>query len=64
MAKPEPTTVTIAPTSEGQYLVAALLTRKQLVELARLLEEPARVWRGQYQSMAKAIVEAVDEALE
>ena len=43
---------------DDQLLLVGVLNRKQLTETYKLFEPLSRAWRGQYQILAKAIVEA------
>ena len=49
------------------YVISGFLTKKQLVELRNFVDSPeyqrSKRYRGEYQEMAKAIVNAVDKAL-
>ncbi|MGC5583828.1 hypothetical protein [Ornithinimicrobium sp. W1665] len=50
------------------YVVSGFLTRKQLETLRSFVDddnyERSKKWRGGYQEMAKAMVSAIDGALE
>ena len=58
MAKPTVTFVNVTDTGEGKLLLTALITPTQLKVIGEMFEEKSRTWRGQYQSLAKAIVNA------
>ena len=58
MAKSAATFVNVTNTGEGKLLLTALITPKQLEAVGAMFEEESRTWRGQYQSLAKAIVDA------
>lgn len=45
---------------ESMSLVVGLMGREQLDELYRIFEGRSRRWRGQYQALAKAIVDAYE----
>jgi hypothetical protein len=49
------------------YVVSGFLSRNQLAELRGMVDskeyERSKKWRGQYQEMAKAKVNAIDDAL-
>jgi hypothetical protein len=48
-------------------VISGFLTKKQLVELGNFIDSPeyqrSKKWRGEYQEMAQAIVNAVNKAL-
>jgi hypothetical protein len=58
MAKSAKTTVDVMDLGNGKFLLVGVLTREQLEATRDVFEPLSRSWRGQYQSMAKAIVEA------
>ena len=49
------------------YVISGFLTKKQLVEVRNFIDSPeyqrSKKWRGEYQEMAQAIVDAVNKAL-
>jgi hypothetical protein len=49
------------------YVVSGFLTRQQLAELRGMVDSKdyarSKKWRGQYQEMAKAIVNAIDHPI-
>ena len=56
-ASPE-TFVQVVQLEKGKLLVLAVLNEEQLEAMYEHFEPVSRTWRGQYQSMAKAIVRA------
>ncbi len=58
MAKSAATFVNVTNTGEGKLLLTALITPTQLKVVGEMFEKESRTWRGQYQSLAKAIVNA------
>jgi hypothetical protein len=71
MPKYSPVTFDAQPVEKGGevlgYVVAGFFTRKQLETLRNFVDddqyERSKKWRGEYQEMAKAMVNAVDGAL-
>lgn len=61
MAKAPPTYFQVTELDNGKLLVVGILSKAQLKELYRFLEPKSRSWRGQYQSMARALVTAYDD---
>ena len=61
MAKPAETFVQIVELGDDKLLLLAVLTEEQLKETSNLFEPKSRSWRGQYQSLAKAIVGAYNK---
>jgi uncharacterized protein (DUF1330 family) len=49
------------------YVISGFLTKEQLKGLREIVDSPdyerSKKWRGEYQEMAKAIVEGVDKGL-
>jgi hypothetical protein len=49
------------------YVVSGFLTREQLKALREIVDSPdyerSKKWRGEFQEMAKAIIEGVDKGL-
>jgi len=60
-AKDYPTVVKIAEIEKDKYMLNAVLNKEQLRTLYQMFEPLSREWRGQYQALAKAIVEAYEE---
>lgn len=60
-AKDYPTIVTVAEIEKDKYLLNIVLNKEQLRTLFSIFEPLSREWRGQYQALAKAIVEAYQE---
>lgn len=58
MAKPPKTIVEVVELGNGKLLVLGVLTKDQLEATRDVFEPLSRSWRGQYQSLAKSIVEA------
>lgn len=60
-----PTLFQITKMEEDRYILLGVFTRKQLGTLMQGLNESYKVratgWRGQYQALAKAIVDAYDK---
>lgn len=54
------TILQIAEIEKGKYLLNAIVNMEQLKVLYKIFEPLSREWRGQYQALAKAIVEAYD----
>ncbi len=50
------------------YVFSGFLTKQQLLTIKNLVDSPdyerSKRWRGEYQEMAKAIIEAVDSSLD
>jgi hypothetical protein len=61
MARPAKTFVEVVELGDDKLLVIGVLNKKQLTETYRLFEPLSRTWRGQYQSLARAIVEAYNK---
>lgn len=59
--KDYPTTVKITEIEKGKYMLNSVLNKEQLHTLYNIFEPLSREWRGQYQALAKAIVEAYQE---
>ncbi|MGD8202280.1 hypothetical protein ACQE98_16695 [Ornithinimicrobium sp. W1679] len=72
MPKYSPVTFNAQPVEKGGevlgYVVSGFFTRKQLETLRNFVDddkyERSKKWRGEYQEMAKAMVNAVDGALQ
>ena len=60
-AKDYPTLVQMARIEKGKYMVNGVLNKEQLRTLYNIFEPLSREWRGQYQALAKAIVEAYEK---
>ena len=54
----------VLESGEDEYIVLGIVNKKQLETLAEVFDQPSRSWRGQYQAMAKAIVNACSASLE
>lgn len=61
MAESPKTFVEILDLEDGKVLLIGVLTREQLEETYNVFEPLSRRWRGQYQSLAKAIVAAYNK---
>jgi hypothetical protein len=59
--KDYPTVVQIAEIEKGKYMLNGVFNKEQLHALYSIFEPLSREWRGQYQAMVKAIVEAYRE---
>ncbi len=57
-SKDYPTLVRIAEIEKGKYMLNGVLNKEQLHALYNIFEPLSREWRGQYQALAKSIVEA------
>jgi hypothetical protein len=57
-AKDYPTIVKIAEIEKDKYMLNIVINKEQLRILYNIFEPLSREWRGQYQALAKAIVEA------
>ncbi|GAA5165862.1 hypothetical protein GCM10011366_04610 [Ornithinimicrobium tianjinense] len=72
MPKYSPVTFDAQPVEKGGevlgYVVSGFFTRKQLETLRNFVDddkyERSKKWRGEHQEMAKAMVNAVDGALQ
>lgn len=68
----ETPTFHVQPVEHGgkteSYVVSGLVNETQLTELRRLVDSAnykrSKRWRGQYQELAKSIVEAIDEVFD
>lgn len=60
-AKDYPTVVQMAKIEKGKYMVNGVFNKEQLRTLYNIFEPLSREWRGQYQALAKAIVEAYEK---
>jgi hypothetical protein len=60
-AKDYPTIVKIAEIERDKYMLNGVFNKAQLHALYSIFEPLSREWRGQYQALAKAIVEAYEE---
>ncbi|MFC2055710.1 hypothetical protein ACFLV7_15655 [Chloroflexota bacterium] len=58
MAKTAKTFVEVVEFEDNKLLLISVVNKKQLKEIYNLFEPLSRKWRGQYQSLAKAIVDA------
>ena len=56
--KDYPTFIQITEIEKDKYLVAGVVNKVQLKQLFTIFEPLSREWRGQYQALAKAVVEA------
>jgi hypothetical protein len=64
-------TFTVQPVEQdgvvSGYVVSGFLTKEQLKALREMVDSPdyerSKKWRGEYQEMAKAIIEGVDKGL-
>lgn len=71
MPKYSAVTFGVQPVKKGGkvsgYVVSGFLTKKQMIELRGFVDSPeykrSKMWRGEYQEMAQAIVKAIDAAL-
>jgi hypothetical protein len=49
------------------YVISGLLTKEQLKALREIVDSPdyerSKKWRGEFQEMAKAIIQGIDEGL-
>lgn len=63
-SKDYPTVFQITQVDKDKFVLLGVMNRKQLEAMLWRLEEEyedkARQWRGQYQALAKAIVEALE----
>ena len=61
-SKDYPTVFQITQVDKDKYVLLGVMTKKQLESLLWRLEEEfepkSRQWRGQYQALAKAIIDA------
>ncbi len=60
-SKDYPTVVKITEIEKGKYMLNGVLNKEQLHALYSIFEPLSREWRGQYQALAKAIVEAYEK---
>ena len=60
-AKDYPTTIKIAEIEKDKYMLNGVVNKAQFHALYSIFEPLSREWRGQYQALAKAIVEAYQE---
>jgi hypothetical protein len=58
MAKSAKTVVEVIELGGGRLLMLEVLTKEQIAWMHEVFEPYSRKYRGQYQSLAKAIVEA------
>lgn len=63
MAKPAKTVVEVVELGGGKVMLLEVLTKEQLAWMGEVFEPYSRRYRGQYQSLAKAIVAACNERL-
>jgi hypothetical protein len=61
MAKSAKTVVEVVELGGGKLLMLEVLTKEQMAWMHDVFEPYSRKYRGQYQSLAKAIVEASSE---
>lgn len=61
MAKPAKTFVEVVGLGSDKLLLVGVINKKQLKEIHGIFEPKSRKWRGQYQSLAKAIVDAYNK---
>ena len=54
------TIVQISEIDKGKYMLNGIINKAQLQSLYRMFEPSSREWRGQYQALAKSIVEAYE----
>ena len=58
MAKAAKTFAEVVELEDDKLLLIGVVNKNQLKEIYNLFEPLSRSWRGQYQSLAKAIVDA------
>ena len=56
-----PTTIKVVKIEKEKYMLNAVVNKEQLRALYEIFEPLSREWRGQYQALARAIVEAYQE---
>lgn len=61
MAQAAKTFVEVVELEDDKLLLIGVVNKNQLTEIYNLFEPLSRSWRGQYQSLAKAIVDAYNE---
>ena len=61
MAQATKTFVEVVELEDDKLLLIGVVNTNQLTEIYNLFEPLSRSWRGQYQSLAKAIVDAYNE---
>jgi hypothetical protein len=61
MAKAAETFAEVVDLGDGKLLLVGVVNKYQLKEIHGIFEPLSRSWRGQYQSLAKAIVGAYAE---
>ena len=61
MAKAAKTFVEVVELEDDKLLLISVVNKNQLKEVYDLFEPLSRSWRGQYQSLAKAIVNTYNE---
>ena len=61
MVKAAKTFVEVVELEDDKLLLIGVVNKNQLKEIYNLFEPLSRSWRGQYQSLAKAIVDAYNE---
>jgi len=64
MVKPAKTVVEVVEIGGGKLLLLEVLSKDQLAWMRDVFEPYSRRYRGQYQSLAKAIVAACNERIE
>lgn len=55
------TIVQFTEIEKGKYMLSGVVNKEQLHTLYSIFEPLSREWRGQYQALAKAIVEAYEK---
>ena len=58
MANTAKTVVEVIELENDKLMFVAVVNKNQLKEIHRFFEPKSRSWRGQYQSLAKGIVDA------
>lgn len=60
-SKDYPTIFQMVEIEKGKYMLTGVVNKEQLHALYQVFERFSREWRGQYQALAKAIVEAYEK---
>ena len=60
-AKDYPTTIQMVEIEKGKFMVNGVVNKDQLHALYAIFEPLSREWRGQYQALAKAVVDAYEK---
>lgn len=55
------TIMQIAEIEKGKYMLNGVVNKEQLQALYNIFEPLSREWRGQFQALAKSIVEAYEK---